>query len=390
MNFLTLDSRNFNGKRVLVRVDINSPIENKKIKDVSRIKEHATTILELCRKGAAVVVLAHQGRPGEPDFTSLKTHARILSRFVKRKVSFIDDVCGQKAINKIKKLKKRQILFLENVRFLQEEVKPPKDFKNTKLVKNLSGLFDYFVMDAFSVAHRSAPSMQGFAKMLPTIAGKVMEKELNSLKKLDKIKKPYVFILGGAKPDDLILLFENKKVDYFLIGGVLAEIFYIAKGIDIGVKKKFLKERGYLKSLELLEPYIEDPRIILPIDFALEKNKKRIELSVVDMPYKYQIYDVGEQTQQIFIDTIRKAKTVYIKGPLGMYEKKGFDKGSKNVFSEVTKSKAFSILGGGHTLSFIDKSIGVKKFSYVSLAGGALLEYLAGKKLPGIEILRKK
>ncbi len=390
MKFLTLDSRNFNKKKVLVRIDINSPIKNKKIQDVSRIKEHAITISELCRKGAAVVVLAHQGRPKEFDFISLSKHARILSRFVKRKVRFVSDVCGKKAIDKINKLKKGQILLLENVRFLPEEVNPPKDFKTTQLVSNLSPLFDYFVMDAFSVAHRSAPSMQGFAKVLLVLAGRVMEKELTSLKKLDKIKKPYVFILGGAKPDDLILLFENKKVDYFLIGGVLAEIFYIAKGIDIGVKKKFLRDHGYLKSIGLLEPYLEDKRIILPVDFAFEKTGRRTEMSVVYMPYKYPIYDIGEKTQEIFIDMIRKAKTVYIKGPLGMYEKKGFGKGSNVVFGAVAKSKAFSILGGGHTLSFIDKSIGTKKFSYVSLAGGALLEYLAGKKLPGIEILKKK
>lgn len=390
MKFLTLDSRNFNKKKVLVRIDINSPIKNKKIQDVSRIKEHARTIAELSNKGAGVVVLAHQGRPGEPDFTSLRTHARILYRFVKKKVRFVSDVYGKKAIDKIKKLKKGQILLLENVRFLSEEVNPKKDFKNTQLVRNLSPLFDYFVMDAFSVAHRNAPSMQGFAKVLPTIAGRVMEKELTSLKKLDKIKKPYVFILGGAKPDDLILLFENKKVDYFLIGGVLSEIFYITRGVDIGIKKKFLSEHGYLKSLGLLEPYIDDPRIILPVDFALEKTGRRTEMSVVYMPYKYPIYDIGEKTQEIFIDILKRAKTVYIKGPLGMYEKKGFGKGSKVVFSAVAKSKAFSILGGGHTLSFIDKNIGTKKFSYVSLAGGALLEYLAGKKLPGVEILRKK
>ncbi len=390
MKFLTLDSRNFNKKKVLVRIDINSPIKNKKIQDVFRIKEHARTIAELARKGAAVVVLAHQGRPGEPDFISLKTHVRILSRFIKRKVRFVSDVCGKKAIYKINKLKKGQVLLLENVRFLQEEVNPKKNFKHTQLVGNLSPLFDYFVMDAFSVAHRSAPSMQGFAKVLPVISGRVMEKELTSLKKLDKIKKPYVFILGGAKPDDLILLLENKKVDYFLIGGVLSEMFYIARGVDIGVKKKFLSEHGYLKSLGLLEPYIDDPRIILPVDFALEKTGRRTEMSVVYMPYKYPIYDIGGKTQEIFINMIKKAKTIYVKGPLGMYEKKGFGKGSKAVFGAVAESKSFSILGGGHTLSFIDKSIGTKKFSYVSLAGGALLEYLAGKRLPGIEILRRK
>lgn len=390
MKFHTLDSRNFNKKKVLVRIDINSPIKNKKIQDVSRIKEHSKTIYELSRKGAAVVVLAHQGRPGEPDFISLSKHARILSRFVKRKVRFVSDVCGKKAIDKINKLKKGQILLLENVRFLQEEVNPPKDFKKTQLVRNLSGLFDYFIMDAFSVAHRSAPSMQGFAKVLPVLAGRVMEKELNSLRKLENIKKPCVFILGGAKPQDLILLLENKKVDYFLIGGVLSEMFYIARGVDIGVKKKFLREKGYLKSLELLESYLEDKRIILPIDFALEKAGRRTEMSVVYMPYKYPIYDIGEKTQEIFIDIIKKAKTIYIKGPLGMYEKKGFGKGSRAVFGAVADSEAFSILGGGHTLSFIQKNIDIRKFSYVSLAGGALLEYLAGKKLPGVEILRKK
>lgn len=390
MKFLTLDSKNFNGKRLLVRLDINSPIKNNKITDFSRIKEHAKTIAELSRKGAYVVVLAHQGRLGDSDFTPLSVHARILSRFVKKKVNFVDDVCGEKAVNKIKKLKKGEILLLDNVRFLQEENKPPKDFTKTLLVKNLAPLFDYFIMDAFSVSHRRTPSMQGFAKVLLVVAGRVMEKELKSLKKLEKIKKPYVFILGGAKPDDLVLLLSNKKVDYFLVGGVLCELFFIARGVDIGVKKRILRQKGYLKFISLLEPYKDDKRIILPIDFALEKNKKRIEESIVNMPYEYPIYDIGKKTQEIFVEVIKKAKTVYIKGPLGVYEKKGFDKGSKNVFGAVANSKCFSILGGGHTLSFIEKSIGTKKFSYVSLAGGALLEYLAGKKLPGVEILRKK
>lgn len=393
MKFLTLDNcHNLKGKRVLVRIDVNSPILNHKIQDNERIREHSRTLGELVRKKAKVIVIAHQGRPKQSDFTSLKQHAKLLSRYCGQRVYFVDDIIGHRAINSIRNLKSGQILLLENLRYLEEENKELADYRNTKLIKIFGPLFDLYVFDAFSVSHRNSASVNGLGRIFPIVAGRVMEKELRNLSKLDNLKRPYIFILGGDKPDDLVRLIEARinNVDYILTGGILAELFLMAKGFRLGAKETYIRRNGYDKVLSRLKKFANNRKIITPYDLAFDKKGKRLEFNLKWLPNKYLSYDIGSLTILNYKIMINKAKTIYFKGPLGHYEKKNFDLGTKEILKSVVKSKAFSIVGGGHSLDAVEKYVGKNKIGYVSLAGGALLEYMAGEKLPGLEILTKK
>ena len=241
---LTLDDVALEGKTVLVRVDFNSPVdpETKKILDYTRIKRHGeTTIKELAEKGAKVVVLAHQGRKGDPDFIPLKQHAEILGKVLGKPVKYVDDVFGEKAKNAIKSLKNGEILVLENVRTFDGETKKgtPEEHAETEFVKNLAPLADLFVNDAFAAAHRAHVSIVGFTAVLPSAAGRIMERELKSLSRvLENPEKPCVFVLGGAKADDSLeisrYVLSNNIADYVLTGGVVGHVFLAAKGVNLG------------------------------------------------------------------------------------------------------------------------------------------------------------
>ncbi|MCS7106249.1 MAG: phosphoglycerate kinase, partial [Candidatus Aenigmarchaeota archaeon] len=239
MEFLTLDDVQVANKTVLLRVDINVPydVEKKQIQDSERIREHAKTIKELADKKAKVVILAHQGRKGDPDFIHLDQHAKLLSKYVGKEVQFVDDIIGEKAISKIKGLKPGEILLLDNVRFLDEETeeKSSKDHAKSNLVKKLSKLADIFVNDAFSASHRSHASIVGFTEVLPSYAGRIMEKELKSEERALNPLGMNVFVLGGAKPDDCLnimdYIFKNKpgSIEKVLTCGTVGEIFLAAK-----------------------------------------------------------------------------------------------------------------------------------------------------------------
>ena len=390
MKFLTLDNiTDISGRKVLLRIDINSPILHGKIQDNERIKEHSRTINELIRKKAKVVIIAHQGRKGQGDFTSLRNHAKLLSRHCIKKIKFVDDILGHKALKSIDNLKDGQAILLENLRYLDEENKELGNYDDTKLVRTFKNIFDVFVFDAFSVSHRNSASVTGLGNDMITVAGRVMEQELNHLSKLENIQRPYIFILGGDKPDDVVKLIESKinKVDYILTGGVLAELCLMAKGYELGAKEEYMKKNGYDKVIPVLKKYIDSNKLITPYDLAFDKKGKRIELGVNFLPSKYMSYDLGKKTIINYRIIIMHAKTIYMKGPVGHYEKKGFENATKEILRQVAKSKAFSIVGGGHSLDSVDKYIGKKKISYASLAGGALLDYMVGEKLPGIQIL---
>lgn len=390
MKFLTLDNVvDLRGRNVLVRIDINSPILNKKIIDNERIKEHSKTLNELAKKRAKTVVIAHQGRKGQSDFTSLKQHSRLLSRYTRKRVKFVDDILGHKAIKEIERLRGGEILLLENIRYLDEENKDLSTYDETKLVNLFKNLFDLYVLDAFSVSHRNCASINGLGGNLITVAGRVMEKELNNLNKLESVQRPYVFIFGGDKPDDVVKLIEAKfnHVDYILTGGILAEICLMARGYKLGAKEEYIKKNGYDKVIPELKKYIDLGKVITPYDLAFDANGKRLELSLKFLPSKYLSFDIGEMTILNYISIIFKARTIYLKGPVGHYEKKGFEVGTKALLNAVVRSNAFSIIGGGHSLDAVERYIGKNKISYISLAGGALIDYMAGYKLPGLQIL---
>jgi phosphoglycerate kinase len=400
--YFTLEDFNLEGKTVLLRADLNSPYnkEEKRIEDCERIREHAKTIQFLIKKKAKVVILAHQGRKGDEDFTSLEQHAELLSKHVGKKVKFVNDVIGEKAVNEIKNLKEGEALLLDNVRLLDEETqeKSPEEHSKGKLVQTLAPLADFFVQDAFSASHRSHASIVGFSPVLPTIAGKVMERELKSVEKALEALGINVFILGGAKPDDCLdimeFLFKNKPecIEKVLTCGTVGEIFLVAKGYSLGIPTlKFFEQKGFMKLIpqarRLLENY--ELEIEIPTDVAFEENGERKEINLKELPAESLILDIGSETIQRYLEILRSARTIVVKGPAGVYEKKGFEIGTKEILEAVADSKAFTLIGGGDTGLAIEKlGIEKEKFSYISLGGGALITYLSGKPMPGIEALK--
>jgi phosphoglycerate kinase len=400
--YLTLDDVKVKAKVVLVRVDFNSPIDlnTKKVLDDLRIRAHGeTTIRELAEKGAKVVVLAHQGRKGDPDFIPLKQHAEILSKVIGKPVKYVNDVFGEKAQKAIKELKSGEILVLENVRTYALETKEgtPEEHAKTEFVKALAPLADLFVNDAFAAAHRAHVSMVGFTAVLPSAAGRIMERELRSLSKvLENPEKPCIYILGGAKADDSLeiskYVLDNEKADYVLTGGVVGQVFLVAKGFNLGAPNmKFLEEKQLMGLVlginELIREYSN--KIKAPLDVAVEVNKKRKEVPVEELPTDHPMFDIGTKTVEEYAKIIRNAKSIVVSGPMGVFENNEFVYGTKRIFEEIANSRAFSLAGGGHTIAALQELGLSNKISYVSTAGGALIEFLMGRKLPGVVALEK-
>lgn len=400
--YLTLDDVELAGKTVLVRVDFNSPIdvETKKILDETRIRMHGeTTIKELVEKGAKVVVLAHQGRPGEPDFVPLEEHAEVLSKVLGKRIKYTNSIFDEKVLNAIKELENGEVLVLENVRMFAGERKKgtPEEHARTEMVEKLAPLFDLFVNDAFAAAHRSHVSIVGFTAVLPSCAGRIMERELKSLSRvLESPEKPCVFILGGAKADDALeisrYVLDNGIADFVLTGGVAGHVFLVARGFDLGKPNmKFLERKkllGFVPGIrELMQKYPDEIRV--PLDVAVEVGGKRKEIGVDELPTNHPIFDIGAITVESYGKIIRDARSIVVSGPVGVYENSEFVYGTKKIFTEVANSQAFSLAGGGHTVAAL-KELGLSdKISYISTAGGALIEFLMGKKLPGVVALEK-
>lgn len=377
-----LSDFSFKNKTVLLRADLNSNVIKGKVCLSERIRESVTTIKELKKKKAKVVVIAHQGRPKKADFTSLRQHAKHLNKFVK--VKFIEDITGKRARNAIKNLKAGEVLLLENIRFEKNEFKPEKG-KNNKLIKRLTPMFDIYVNDAFSVCHRKQTSVISFPKYLPGCAGRLLERELKALNKI-KLRNT-LYVLGGAKPEDDLKLLKGNKV---LACGLFGQVCLIAKGKKLGAQNKYLSNNGVLdnKLIKRLKKKLQNVRT--PLDFAVKVNGKRKELKLNEFPSKYEIFDIGKDTTNNYVGEIKKVKSIYMKGPAGFSSDKKFSKGTVKILKAISKNKGFSLIGGGHLSDTIKKyKINKKKFGYVSLSGGALLRYVAGEKLPGLEVLSK-
>jgi len=400
--YLTIDDIEVKDKVVLVRVDFNSEVDlkTKKVTSDVRIRAHGeSTIKDLAEKGAKVVILAHQGRKGEPDFIPMKQHAEILEKIINKPVNFVDDLFSEKAQSAIKNMKSGQILVLDNVRGFDGETKKgtPEEHSKTELVRNLAPLADLFVNDAFAAAHRAHVSMVGFTAVLPSAAGRIMERELKSLSKaLENPEKPCLFIMGGAKADDSLeiskYVLSNNIADTVIAGGVTSQVFLAAKGYNLGEKNMaFLAKKKVVDLIpgirDLIQMYPKG--IATPEDLALDMNGQRKEISITELPTEYSIFDVGAKTIDKYNQLIKEAKSIVLSGPMGVYEKKEFSIGTKKIFEEIANSDAFSLAGGGHTISAL-KQFGLSdKISYISTAGGALIEFLMGKKLPCVVALEK-
>ncbi|MCJ7634358.1 phosphoglycerate kinase, partial [Candidatus Bathyarchaeota archaeon] len=384
----------------LVRVDFNSPLDsNKNITDDTRIRMHAPTIRELMNKGAKVVILAHQGRPGDTDYSTMQKHSERLSEILGEPVEYVDDLFGEKAVKAIKGLETGEALLLENVRSVPDELakKTPEEFAKTPYIKTLAGLADIYIDDGFAVAHRANASLVGFPVLLPAAAGRVMEKELKALNKVKKAEeKPCIYIMGGAKADDAAAISEyvlgHDTADYVLTGGVIGNLFLHAKGVKIGGENtKFLDKKGFLQHIPKIQELFKkfDGKILVPEDFGIEIDGKRKDITTKDLPTKYSMLDIGPITVKDYSKIIEKAKIIVVSGPMGVYERNEFMLGTKGVFEAVANSKAFSVIGGGNTIEAVDKLGISKKVSYISTGGGALMEFLTGKVLPGVEALEK-
>jgi len=397
----TLDDFAFAGKTVFVRCDLNTPIDpkNGEFLEDRRIKSHKDTLLELVKKKARVVILAHQGRAGDAEYTTLEKHAKRLSDVLEVKVKYVDDIFGTFARESIKKMKDGEVILLENVRFYAEEEmeRPPDVQANTFLVKKLAPLCDIFINDAFGTAHRSQPTTVGFTQRVPCGAGRLMESELNGLSKCIKNpKKPLVFVLGGAKVSDSLKIMEkalSNDVEKILTGGLLANIFLIAKGYRVGepnievIRGKKLMEQVPIAAA-LLEKY--EDKIVLPVDVALNRNNERFEIPVGDLPQDYLIKDVGKNTVKNYADAIKNAGTVFYNGALGVYEEKIFAYGTEETIRALTSCRGITVIGGGDTVAAA-RNIGVEeKITHVSTGGKASIKFVSGSKLAAIEALRGK
>ena len=385
------------GKTVLLRTDLNSNIVEGRVVVSSRLREHAKTIYSLSEEGAKVVVMSHQGRKGDPDFISLRRHADFIKKFVDKNVNFV--TWKEDFIGTIKKMDDGDITMLENTRFLDIETQEKltsAEFSKATPIKELSEVGDYFVQNALSVAHRNHATVTGFVK-LKCFAGPVLERELVALEKLDNKNEPKLLILGGAKPEDSISvlgsMLEKGYCNEVCLGGLFGEMFLHAKGTKFGKKDKFLQEKGYAKVegeiKKILSKYKD--KIILPVDLgASNGGEHRQEIHLKELPTEMDIMDIGRETTEIFKKKIRSAKIVVYNGPMGVYENPSFSIGTKKILETIAFGRTFSILGGGDTERAIF-ALGLlpQDFSHLSLAGKALLEYLAGEKLPGLEILRQ-
>ena len=394
MNKKTVKDIDLKDKKVLVRCDFNVPMdENKNITDNRRIVAALPTIKYLLEQNCKVVLCSHLGRPkGEfkPEF-SLKPVAKELSKLLGQEVIMAEDVIGEDAKNKAEKLKNGEILLLENVRFHREETDNDPEF-----AKKLASFGEVFVNDAFGTAHRAHASTEGVTKYLPAVSGFLIEKELKFLgEALENPERPFVAILGGSKVSDKIGVIENllEKVDTLIIGGGMAYTFFKAQGYNVG--DSLCEEDKCDLALEIMEKAKEkEVKFLLPIDNKVGKEfKPDTESKTVkstEIPDGWEGLDIGEETIKLYKEELQNAKTIVWNGPLGVFEFDQFAVGTNEIAKALGDIDAIKIIGGGDSAAAVEKAGLADKMTHISTGGGASLEFLEGKKLPGIEALMDK
>jgi len=395
MSFRSLDDADVKGKRVLVRVDLNVPMHDGKVADVSRIERNSPTIREIADRGGKVILLSHYGRPkGRDAKNSLEPVAAAVARIIGRPIAFAGDCVGEAAARAVAALKPGQILCLENTRFHNGEEKNDPQFAS-----ELARLGDLYVDDAFSVAHRAHASVEALAHLLPAYAGRAMAEELQALEKaLHAPARPLAAIVGGAKISTKLGLLGNllSHVDTLIIGGGMANTFLAAQGKKVG---KSLCEKDLVPTARdiLAQAKAQRREIVLPVDAVVAQKfaahaPSRV-VSVDDVLSTDMILDIGPRSIEQVISVLARSKTLVWNGPFGAFEMEPFDNGTVEVAeaaAELTASgKLVSIAGGGDTMAALNVAGVTGRFTYVSTAGGAFLEWLEGKTLPGVEVLKK-
>ncbi|MCK9918821.1 phosphoglycerate kinase [Microbacteriaceae bacterium K1510] len=395
-NFRTLDHVDVKGQRVLVRVDLNVPVENGVVTDATRIERAAPAITEIADKGGKVILLSHFGRPkGRDPKDSLKPVAAEVAHVLKRPVKFADDCIGEVAEKAVAAMKPGDILCLENTRFYPGEEKNDPQF-----VAALAKLGDLWVNDAFSAAHRAHASTEGLGHLLPAYAGRSLQAELEALgKALDHPTRPVAAIVGGAKISSKLDLLGNllQRVDVLIIGGAMANTFLMAQGKSVG---RSLVERDLIDTAQKImdEAKAAGREIVLPVDAVvaekLEAHAPSRVVSVDDVEDKDMILDIGPRSIEQAISVLARVKTLVWNGPFGAFEVEPFDNGTVEVAeaaAELTAAgKLVTVAGGGDTVAALNVAGVVERFTYVSAAGGAFLEWMEGKALPGVEVLKVK
>jgi phosphoglycerate kinase len=392
----TLDQIDLQGKRVLLRVDLNVPVGNGTVSDATRIERMAATILEIANKGGKVILLSHFGRPKGPDpKESLRPVAAEVARVIKRPVAFVDDCIGAKAEAAVQALRAGDILCLENTRFHAGEEKNDPAFAAA-----LARLGDIWVNDAFSVSHRAHASTEGLGHILPAYAGRAMEAELAAFGKvLDSPQRPLAAVVGGAKVSTKLALLGNlvQRVNVLIIGGGMANTFLAAQGKDVG---QSLCEHDMTQTARdiLQQAREKDCEIVLPVDAVVarkfEANAPSRVVAVDDVGQGEMILDIGPRSIEHVISVLGRVKTLVWNGPFGAFELEPFDTGTIEVAeaaAELTAAgKIVSVAGGGDTVAALNTAGVTERLTYVSAAGGAFLEWLEGKPLPGVQVLRTK
>ncbi len=391
---LTLDDFDLKGKTVFLRIDMNCPIdpETMEILGTKRIEEAVETLESL--KDARVVIASHQGRVGNKDYTGMDKHAKVLEKLMNKKIKYVEDVIGEAAQNAIKSLEDGDILLLDNLRLCAEENYEfsPENAAKTIMVSRLSKLFDLCVLDSFPSAHRSHPSIIGFPQVLPACAGRIVQREVQNLDEIMTVAKaPHVIVLGGAKIPDRLeaikLLIQNGRADHILLTGLIGNVFMRAQArikSSLGIKRE---EEVVSKAHALIGEY---PDVFAtPVDIAIDKDGERVEMDVREIGKGDKIFDLGPKTIEYYSKLISGAGTVFISGPAGFFEKENFSYGTKELLEAVANSMATTIVSGGHLTTALRQQGLAGKINHISTAGGALVLYLTGEKLPMINALEE-
>jgi phosphoglycerate kinase len=403
----TIDEFDVKDKTVLCRIDINQPVDREtgKLKSTARIKACIPTLIELSDKGAKLVLMAHQGSDIEyKNFYTLEPHSKVLAEYLGREVKFIPDVCGPAAIEAIKSLKSGEILLLDNVRFMSEEQTlfemklqlTHEQQAQTLLVRKLAPLADLYVCDAFAAAHRDQPTLCGMEEVLPSAMGRLFEKEYCVISELmESPKKPCTFVLGGAKISDAFMMMGNVLgqgvADKIITGGLVCNIFYAAKGVDIGKGSlDFIMKSNYGeyidKAKDILAQYGD--KIVLPEDGAYVKDGKRCEADFGALPSEVGIVDIGSKAAKTYQDIIRSSETVFVNGPMGIFEQPETELGTRAVWEALGDTKGYTVVGGGDSITATTKYGQTDNINYICTGGGSLIRFLSGKELPVVHALR--
>lgn len=394
MMIRTLDDLDARGRCLGVRVDINSPLAGDGLADDARLLAHVETLNELTAGGGRLALLAHQGRPGGDSFSSLEAHAERLDDLLEAPVGYVDSTFSADARGRIVELDDGEVLVLENTRFYSEECMefPPARAAEVHLVTKLSPVLDGYVNDAFAAAHRSQPSLVGFPSVLPSYAGRLMERELDVLGNIEATERPRVYFLAGAKVPDSLSVAEEALgkglADAVLAGGLFANVLLHASGIDLGEASiGVLEEFDALDHLDRAEALLSahGDRLHLPVDLAIDDGGRR-EVAVKELPADGPAYDIGTATIEAFGEQLAGAATAILNGPAGRVEDPEFTAGTRGVYEAAARAEN-SIVGGGDTGAVL-RRLGVDGFDHVSTGGGAAMRMLCGDPLPAVEALR--